>query len=123
MINFRYCESNHKGSVPLYDFKYFYEFEEFVDYLFKNKKDNKKVYVCFNTFRGNIDYSKGEQDIYSILITCQPYYEIAAAEMIRLYNLADNDNHKFDYSVFEYSTYNEAFLFCKDLMDGITKLN
>lgn len=110
MINFRFCDSNHKGDVPLYKFNEFDEFETFIDFLFKHKQDGTKVYVCFNPSR--------EEDIEFpvFVITCNPYYEIAASEMVRLNNLYDN--HKFDYTIFEYNTYNEAFDFCKDLTQG-----
>lgn len=122
MINFRFSESNRAVDIYLYEFNSFNKFETFVDHIFRVKKDGKKVYVCFNAYRGELDYQKGEQDVYTIMITCQPYLEIAAMEMKRLKDFLKT-NHKFDYTIFEYNTYNEAFDFCKDLMQGITSLN
>jgi hypothetical protein len=141
MINFRFCESNHKGDIPLYEFKMFKEFSDFLEHIFEKKDDGKKVYVCFNAWRGILDYSKGEQDFYTFLITSQPQDEILLSELSRLSDfnnssadfydddgdiIQDNESQNpfnFDYTIFEYNTYNEAFDFCKDLMQGITRLN
>jgi hypothetical protein len=147
MINFSFCDSNHKGDVPTYEFDKFNKFEVFLEHLLENKQNGKKVYVCFNSWRGNIDYSKGEQDQYTLMVTSQPQDEILVSEIRRLSDfgcpdlylndgLGDSfDEHKllednetdnpfnFDYTIFEYNTYNEAFDFCKNLMEGITHLN
>jgi hypothetical protein len=141
MINFSFCESNHKGDVPYYEFNKFKEFEKFLEHIFEKKENGKKVYVCFNAWRDDIDYSKGEQDFYTFMITSQPQDEILISELSRLSdfngscadfyddddNLIQDNEHEypynFDYTIFEYNTYNEAFDFCKDLMQGITRLN
>jgi hypothetical protein len=124
-VNFTHCTLNHnfKYDIPNYDFDDFDKFLQYIYYVLENDRQCSKVYVCFQSHL-EPNYSIGEQDHYSFLITCDKA-RISRVELFYLDELMKfrSTEDKFIYSIFEFATYNEAFEYAKGLMDGITKLN
>lgn len=86
------------------------EFDDLVEHWFERKKDGF-VFVCFQAWC-NVDY---EEEYTGIYVTHRK-------EDAEMYCYSEYDSifrSDFNFSVFEFETYEEAFKYCIDLKEGL----
>ena len=112
-MNVTLCDKVLIGDVPRYEFKDKQEAINLVHHWLENKDFDKSVFVCFQNWRGlPIKELRNEQR--SFLVT-HCWDEIACMFEDYLEDINDDD---FDFAIFEYGTYQEAFKYCIDLKES-----
>jgi len=111
-ISLTLCDKNHKGNVPVYEFKKVesgYRPEnkaiELLEHWISKKELDKSVLVCFETFH---------DEEYTLLISqCKgDIMDFSDRNLL-------TGGEKIKYSVFEFDNYQDALKYCIDLKEGL----
>jgi len=108
--SFTLCDKDLKGDIPTFTYTDLDDAIELMQIWLDSKDFEESVFVCFGTkvFHRE-DKIRNEQD--SILISHN--YEDIASMFVNYFN--ENDADELDFSIFEFESYQEAFMYCADL--------
>jgi hypothetical protein len=107
------CDKNFEGEIPQYEFENREQAEDAIyEWLYKKDFENS-VFVCFPSFvTTENDDIRDEQNAFLI---SHSWDEISDF----MENVFDTYHFtKFNFQIFEFETYQEAFDYCKDLKEG-----
>ena len=113
------CDKNFNGNIPSWDFPNFGESEYANDaqllvyHWLETKKFNESVFVCFEVISG-FDGEELRNETPTLLVShlLDDITDFSDSVLDR------NTDYEFTFCIFEFETYKDAFLYCKDLKEG-----
>ncbi len=100
------CDAKLIGDIPTYDVLSYSEISDLVEHWTEPKRLKTSVYVCFNSW-------ENEHVDRILILDCID--EIQVEEMRWLEEVKIKE---MDYSIFEFESWQDAVLFCKDLKEA-----
>ena len=112
-INITLCDKVLKGDVPYYEEDNKEDAIELIHHWLSNKDFDNSVFVCFNNWDSteSEDY-RGDQS--SILVS----FNMDDIEIMYETYIRECSNEDIDFAIFEFPTFEEAFMYCTDLKEG-----
>jgi len=111
--SFTLCDKDLKGDIPTFTYTDLDDAIELMHVWLNSKDFEESVFVCFGTkILHREDKIRNEQD--SILVS-HNYVDIA--NMFEEYFEYKNAD-ELDFSIFEFESYQEAFMYCADLKES-----
>lgn len=104
------CDKDLIGDIKSYEFEKESNYLDFFYDWIKKKNFNESVFVCFPSWQ-NVEY----RDIHNSILVSANWDDITAFTEDYIFSNYSVDS----YSIFEFSSYEEAFKYCIDLKEGV----